>query len=159
MLQGRRRPVVQVFFKEEVGNARADRNYPGIRKRYLKNDGADEWRNPGGGVLQKPLPAGFRSHVVPNVGGCAARIGRSRGIPCSYTHRERAYGEQNHKRPPALDPRPIRVCRMQHPLNSTGIIKHIRGNVCEQACRSVTNVIAWQYLVGWIGLELRLYTK
>ena len=114
---------------------RSDRNYPGIRKRYLKDEGADDWRNPGGGVLQKPLPTGFRSNVVPDVGCCAVRADRSRGIACSYTHGKRAYGEQNHKRPPALDPRPIRVCRMQHSLSSTGTFKHIRGNVCGQACR------------------------
>jgi hypothetical protein len=79
--------------------------------------------------------------MVPNSRGCAIWVGRSRGIASSYTYRKRAYGEQNHKRPPALDPRPIRVCRVQHSLNVNGILKHIRGCASDQAGTAVTNVI------------------
>jgi hypothetical protein len=141
-LRGRRRTVVEVLFEKEVGEIRPDRNYPRVGKRYLKDDRADDWRNPCGGILQKPLPAGFGSHVVPDGCCCSVWAGRHRGIACRYAHCKRAHREQNHKRPPALDPRPVRVCRVQHSLSSTGVFKHIRGSVCEQAC-SATNVIWW----------------
>ena len=154
---GRRRPVVEAVFEKEIGNARSSWNYTGIRMRYLKEDGADDWRNPGGGILQKPLPTGFWSHVVANVGGRTAWIGRGRGIACGYTYRKRAYGEQNHKRPPALDPRPIRVCRVQHSLNVNGFHKHIRGYDCDQASPAVTNVIPLA-TSGWMDrVDLRLH--
>ena len=95
--------------------------------------------------------------MIPNLGGCAIWVGRGRGITCGYTYGKRANGEQNNKRPPALDPRPVRVCRVQHSLNVNGVFKHIRGRVRDQAGEAVTNVI-WLATSSWMDwVELRLH--
>jgi len=87
-LEGRRRPVIEVFFKNKSWYRRTRRNDPRIKTGWAHAIEADHWRHPVGCILDETLPFRVGADVVPDGLYRGKRSIRRSGIARRQAHNQ-----------------------------------------------------------------------